>query len=670
MKRKKRGLFAILALVILLAGMLRGETVMTARAEAAVMAELESAFSIQAELLPSDKETYSVRLTVENQGPDWEGTVRLIANEDYRIPCAYDTELSLPQGSRKQFVVKVPLDSIDNTNGTVNVILLDRKGTVEARQEFNRLLLGQVEALSLGILSDAYSKLTYMDLGGEEIFFYNDYYPIKLVQLQQGSLEEELESLTFLVIDQYNTGILTQEELEAIEQWNRGGGVLILGTGAYAEDTLRGFAGGYLGLSCREIHAPEEGYALYSGAGSFADLSQLTLAELEGTADKINSFYTSWFDSVGNGSLCVTAYSLTELADLEETYWVLDRKDFVTQLLDNTSVYASMRYSAYSSYYDNSSYYIRRLLGIVGNSNSILNFGVLKWIVILYVIFVGPILYLILRLANRRELYWLAVPATALLGIGLVFLAGRGFEVVNTKVYSVTVKNLSGSGNGITYLYCYDADRREWSLRLAEGCEYAGPLNNTSYYGSSASDAYYYHIKKEGDTFFMGVKPDSNFEDSYFYLSSTGNDSGTEGSLLMQNMAANYWDGVSGTITNDTNKNIEYLAVLWNDSMYIFEGLPAGASCRLEEMPVLYDSSNFFYGSYIYDFMQDYYYDKDYGKVSTLAALGVGMYDAFYDALAQAGDNEFVVVGVVENWDKIVDDTCSEISYGCLYAVQ
>lgn len=526
----------------------------------------------------------------------------------------------------------------------------------------------------MGILSDAYSKLTYLDMGGQNIYFYNDLYPIKLVEMQQGSLVDELDALTFLVIDEYNTSILTEEELEAIELWNLNGGVLILGTGAYAEDILSGFDDGYLEISSGEIYAPgDEYWSEYDYMGSaYVDKSQLTIAELQGTGyestgytygDAYMDYYTGgWFKSMGDGSVCIVPYSLTELGSLDESYWYVMPEDFVLGLMENVCNYAASRYS--SSYYDNYVYEIQRLLGVMGNSNSILNFGLLKVLVVMYVIFVGPVLYLILRLLKRRELYWIAVPVTALLGIGMVYLAGRGFEVVSTKVYSVTVKNLSESENGTTYLHCYDANRREWDLRMADGCEYAGPLGSASRYGSY-EDSYYYHIRKEGETVFLGIKPETNFENSYFYLSSTAYNSGVEGSFFLQDISVDMGHAV-GTVVNDTNKDISYYAVVWNDSMYVYEGLAAGTSGRLQDMVPLYGMTSYYYGSYIYGFLSNYYDDGEYGKVSALAALGVGI----YDAMAQAEQDEFIVIGVVENWDKTVNDSCSEISYGCLYSIQ
>ena len=520
----------------------------------------------------------------------------------------------------------------------------------------------------MGILSDSYADLTYLDMGGEEVYFYNDFYPVRLVELQQGGLEDALDALTFLVIDKYNTDILTPDELAAIETWNANGGVLIIGTGAYAEDTLGGLEDSYLGITYNEIGT--SGDVPYYNEGANVDWSQLTTVALLNTSfgysTSYNDYYTgAFFGSIGNGSVCALSYSLVELGKADDFYLDTTQEELVNRFLENACGYARSRYSS-SSYYNDNNYYIQNMMGVVGNSNSILNFNVLKVIVVAYVVFAGPVLYLILRFLKRRELYWVAVPVTAVLGIALVFFAGRGFEVVSTQVYSVSVKNLSDSGKTVTYLHCYDANRREWDLRLADGCEYAGPLN-TSY--SYDEKSYYYHIKREGDTFFVGLNPDSNFEDSYFCLGRPASGDWVEGNISSQNLAidgSNTSRNLKGPVVNDTNQDMDYFAVIMNDSLYVFDGLPAGAVCDLQNTTPLYHTSGYYFSSYMYSFLDDFYDDGDYEKVSILSALGVGI----YSISQQLDANEFAVIGVMENWENTVNDDCSEISYGCLYSVQ
>lgn len=664
--RIKQGnsLFAVLRLWILLGIVLFSVFIGTG---IAVRAE-ESNFVIDATMLPVNSATYDVRINIENMGPDWEGTVRVIVDEEYRCPSAYDTVISLPQGSTKQFVVKVPVDSMEETDGTIRVSLWDKKSRKTTEKEFSRLLMDDADALSMGILSDDYSTLTYLDMGGEELYFYGKEYPIKLVELKQGSITDALDSLEFLVIDTYNTGVLTDEELKAIELWNYDGGVLVVGTGSYAEDTLKGLGDSYLEMQCGKIYAPGEVSQSYS---DYVDFSQLSIAELRDLRGQYTEQYlcNARTTAMGDGSVGILPYALTELAKMDDTFYQgYDQEFFVQNMLELVSSEASSRYSGSSYYaYDSGVNMIRRMLGMVGNSNSPLQFGVLKFLVVAYVIFVGPILYLILRFMKKRELYWVAVPVATVAGIILVFLAGRGFEVVDTRVYSVTAENLSDKGGSKTYLYCYDANRKEWDLKLSEGYEYVGALMNDNYNYDYEEDSYYYHMKKEGDTLSFGIKPGSSFEDSYFCAGKSRENTENVGTIESYGIMSDMM-GIQGTVTNGTKRDFLYYAVIVNGALYVYEDLPAGETCNLaEQIPVHISAQGYsIWSNYTYDFLDDVYDDKGAESAGMAAALGVGLCSAY----PENDIYRIVVIGVTEDWEKTVDDNCSEISYGCLYTIQ
>ncbi len=230
---------------------------------------------------------------------------------------------------------------------------------------------------------------------------------------------------------------------------------------------------------------------------------------------------------------------------------------------------------------------------------------------------------------------------------------------MHTNVYSVTVENLLDKGNDRTYLRCYDAGHKEWALRLAEGYEYAGPLDD-SYYRSSDED-YYYRIRKEGDRIFFGMNPSMGFEDGYFQA---GIVKEPEKGGIYSNLQYTGTQGIKGTVTNDTGKNFKYFAVCIGEELFIYENLPAGAEVNLKEAEIggYYDGMS----SYCYNFLWDAQDGELAEDIDILAALGVGIISANFE-----GDPyKTVIVGVTEDWDKTVDDNCSETSYGCLYAVQ
>lgn len=661
-KRKwSKGLLLVLSLCFFVGIMCLGPSGMQASAK-------EDPFKVQAVLLASDGDTYDVMVTVENAGADWEGTVRLKVDESYRMPAAYDTVIALPQGSTKQFVVKVPKNSIEDTNGTVEVRLLDKKDKVIAFKEFKHLLFQEQDMLGMGILSDNYASLTYLDMGGEELYFYGDFYPIRLTEVTQDNLVDTLDTLEFLVIDDYNTGILTEEELDAIELWNIDGGVLLVGTGSRGSDTLKGFENGYLGIECAQVNVPGTGYQPHSEV----DFSKLTMAELR---DRNGNFYEEFstkimMHSYGDGAIGVLPYALTELAQMDESFYIsgINQEMYVLNILEYVSGEAQSRYNnnGYYSDYEIANN-VRRMLRVLGNSNSPLNFNVLKVLVIVYVILVGPVLYIILRMTKKKELYWVAVPVAALLGIILIYFAGRGFEVVDTRVFAVSAENLAGTGSRSSYLYCYDAGLEEWDLKLSKGYEYAGALYNNQYGYDAEASSYYHHIRKEGDTLFFGIDPTANFEDSYFLAGSAGGNSTDRGTIVANNVDRDFL-GIAGSVTNETNQDFLYFAVVVENYLYVYENLPAGATCDLAQAKTVYENTGSYdmRSDYLYDILNDKYRDKKYQEATELAALGVGLCIAY----PQTDNDALVVIGVAENAEKIVDDECKEISYGCFYVVQ
>lgn len=660
--KRNRKVFRMLILGILFCCLCLGSGGITVKAG-------EQSCIIDAEMLPSDKSAYEVQLTVENQGQDWEGTVRLTIGENYysgsygsASTCAYDTILSLPSGSTKQFVVKVPKDSLERTDGRVKITLLDKNEDITAQKEFNRLLQAQAKALSMGILSDEYLSLTYLDMGGNELYYKGSSYPIKLVELHQDNLSDTLDVLSFLVIDSYNTSVLSEQTVESIKRWLDNGGVLIIGTGSAAKEVLSGLPD--LDIQCAEIY--EKGEAQYGFYGhADVDISQLSMAELVDGNNKYEETYgvlaqaCSW----GDGAVGILPYSLSEMGELDAYDYSDSQEEFVENILWRVSDYSTSNYGSGS--YDDARYTFNRFCRILGNGSNRLSFGGLKIIVILYVIFVGPVLYLILRFAKKRDLYWIAVPAAMLVGVLFVYLAGRGFEVTSTNVFSATIEDLSGRGNVQTYLRCYDAGHKEWDLRLAEGYEYAGPLEE-DYYRSGDEKNYYHHIKKEGDRLFFGVDPSAGFEDCYFLAGMAREPE--EGSISVE-LQTDGQLSVKGDITNGTKRDFKYFALIVNNHLSVYKDLPAGADIDLKRAEKVFDDTTGYYSgaeSYYYNFISDIQRKEKKKDVDVLTALGIGI-----SYLYTLEDPDMIaVIGVCENWDKAVDDNCNEASYGCLYVVQ
>ncbi len=618
-------------------------------------------FDAEAELLPANEETYDFRITVSNDGEDWEGSIRVLYDESYgKTPTAYDTVISLPEGSTKQFDIKIPMFTVDQIDGNLVVIFLDKKGKACEDFVFRNILRQGEDSLRMGILSDDYDALTFLDMGGYSLYYYGYEYPIKLKELNQDNLLDNLDTLEFLVIDTYDTSVLSQDVLYAIEKWNDAGGVLVIGTGKYAEKTLALFEDSFLELEIDAVYEP--GQAPSYESLDYVDWQELYWTEFWSSSEYYEPYpYQVLLRSYGMGSIGIMPYSLTEVADEDDSFYKsTNRQDFVFQLFDVISSESERRYN-----YNNHSYntnQLSRMLRMMSKANTDLNFGALKVVIITYVIFVGPVLYIVLRILKKREWYWVAVPVTTLLGIVIVFLAGRGFEVKDIQVFSVTNQDLSGKSTEEGFLYCYDAGNKEWGLALEGEYDFVSPFNSYSY----ADEEYYYRIIKEGDEITIGLKPSTNFEDAFFVTRKEEKSENVEGTIEIHSVSAS--GKLTGSITNATDQDFKYFAVLIGESMYVYEKLEAGETADLSKKECIYGTSQ-------YDIWYDYMFqvnnmlgEESPENITALSALGVGIAGTRYDKDVSLLDPDSVMVmGVVENWDVIAGEDCTERSYGCVY---
>lgn len=217
----------------------------------------EGVFSGDVKVLKQEDGKYVVQVTVENSGEDFTGTVQAIFGAGFDN-CAYNTEITLPAQGKKQFTISVAERSVNTVYGLCGLNFIDETGEVIQSISLKDVFGNVRSGISVGILSDQYSDLTYMDADGEPFYIQGRNYPLSLVELDNDNLAGYLDGLYFLIIDRYNVSVLSEENIQAIQDWVSDGGWLILGTGAYAEQTLTGFGKDFIDVDLMDISEPGE----------------------------------------------------------------------------------------------------------------------------------------------------------------------------------------------------------------------------------------------------------------------------------------------------------------------------------------------------------------------------------------------------------------------------
>ncbi len=634
-------------------------------------------FSGNVAMLKQEGNYYVMQVTVENRGEDFSGTVQAVFASSTFANCAYNTEITLPAQGKKQFTINVTNRAADTVRGVCALNFLDEKGNLLQTISLKNVFGSTASGIQMGILSDNYSGLTFLDAGGKDFAIQGTPYPLKLVELTQENLESSLGGLYFLVIDQFNVSSLGEENILAIQDWVKKGGWLIIGTGAYAEQTLSGFEEDFIGAEVLRVSEPGEQntatdkanryeyYYQYTNAG--VDFARMAIADLDYNKMSWNFEedveHPAFTGAVEDGAVSVLLFSLGE-----EELRKLD--DYVIQSIYENVMYRSESYYNYGADMEMEGMG-KRALAFIDNTSANVDFTWLEVLIGVYVVLIGPILYLILRRCRKSEWYWVCVPALGLVFIGGVFLFGQGAKVNGIRVYSVTAQR-ADSSHIDTYFLAYRSGIKEWNILLDDRYETAGPGLDGYYrsYGGNAND-YYYAVSSGSDGLSVGIKPQMNFDNGFLYAGGTAQ---SRGNLLGRDITVSAASGeIGGTVVNDTDCDLDYMAV-WLDEPYacimVVSDVKGGETIDLQQAVkdgrCVYQNSYSYYNQLLRHMLGIYGRGSNSYQEEDMAALLVGLGAAAEGS--QSGAQRAVIAGVVKDYEKAAAGRYNETSYGCLYS--
>lgn len=637
-------------------------------------AKTNEALTAEVTLLKQDTDAL-IQVQVKNSGEDFEGTVRVVFDGTTNDNgCAFDQWLALPQNGEKQYTFTVPSSDINQTRGAGIVAFLDKKEQVVESETFSGIFGKEKRGIPVGVLSDHYDQLGWLGMSGQTYYLHGRDQNMYLLQLDADSVQKQLDQLYFLVIDQFDVSTLGKETIQAIQTWVDQGGWLIIGTGERAKDTLGAFDPQFTQVTASAVSASGEsndaqknmqirnGY--YSFKDSGIDLTKMAVASLQCSAGNAydSDAFPGWVIPYGAGTVGVCAVSFGDQQMQKAS------SDLCYNIYDQVATYST----SISQYQNDEewSWNGRNAFHAIDSRNTSLDFSWLKILIIVYVIVVGPVLYLILRKAKKRDWYWLGVPALGIVFIGIVFFAGRNLKLHETRVYSVTAQQADGKKTGrITTCYnAYHSGVRSWSMKLKDGYEYAGTgMNQNSGVGTKKAEADRYHYRILYDNgITLGVKPQANFENEYLFAAGTADGCGeikTEHLVLTQNQQ-------SGTVINHTDYDFPYLLLMSDDYIMVLSDVKAGerisigsknAKIKVQQAIAYFDD--------VYSVLSTDDYNSsgiNYEHPDLVSALYLGICQVMRQ---NDVSGSVVVAGTVDSYEKTVKGKCSELSFGCLYTI-
>jgi len=296
---------------------------------------------------------FPVRVTVRNNGEDFEGTLGVNAYINKKTYDRFETPVSLPAGAEREYV----LAPVAYTRQGVFTAEMVKDGDVICAVNAEPERLANPSAMLIGVLSTRPQNLNNLTIDRE-----NDtlgrYELWQTVALTPETFPEEqrlMNSFGMIVTDDIDPYSLNLKQREVLDQWLRSGRILLCGGGAAGARAIDWFSG-YTGLQLtgmtnsdsavaglqQSIGRAETGekadvsIAVLEGAGTAADGTELLAKDAEGRG-------LVWRTPAGSGRIYTAAFEAGNPAlnamNLMHYYWqqLLVNNDSETY---NTALYA------------------------------------------------------------------------------------------------------------------------------------------------------------------------------------------------------------------------------------------------------------------------------------------------------------------------------------------
>ncbi len=591
--------------------------------------------------------TANVVVSLTNHGDNFGGYLRLCVSDRYGhndYLNGYECYVAVAEEETDTVTISFPvIEGMDLENAKFELQILNEKKTPLQYEKLYHLFDADASA-HIGILCDDPSALDYLVNYNSSGYGYYSYsgndrkWESQALMPSELTDEITLTTISMIVIDDYDVSSLKKEEITAIEEWVKEGGILVIGTGENGDETFDAFDPQMMEASLAS-RMPYDDYSYYASSGyiAFSDINY-------GSSYVQNMARDARMKTVGRGGIVLAQFALTD-PDLDRPY-------FAGDLFNTTSSFFS---TANIKNYVFTERELEKVFGVM-QGQAKLNAGLLTAIVVIYVILVGPILYLVLKKFDKREKIWYAVPIMSFVFVLLVFIASRGFSVRNRMFETIRVAKADGTGQEADYIFGFSASQKPWTVTLDDEMTTAGPIVlQDNYLDSGAEDQFHCLTSRSTKGVQIQYRPTQVFEAAYFKSRRPNPD---EYGALEYELELKR-SGITGTINNDTEYDFDYVLVVCDGYYQIIPDLESGDQYTLSG----YGRNSYSNAGDLAAYARKLYDQEDYRSAKLMAALTMAAHEL-------QGEGSFVV-GITTSKEKILQGVGnSEESFLCVYAAK
>ena len=287
--------------------------------------------------------------------------------------------------------------------------------------------------------------------------------------------------------------------------------------------------------------------------------------------------------ALGLGNIMVSGCSLA----LDEKYWDVIGNEILEQVKENLSQKKKQQLlmeRQQSHQYEN---YIYEQGLLVTETDRLPNLKLYAVILIVYILFSGPVLFVLLRKQGKSMLLWGLIPSVSILFSVFIYLIGTSTRIQNPYINYLSHLQLQGGGQAVldTCFRLTSGQNTPYQMVLKENCDIEPLVTVQSFDENSASEIksmntdYQYGIEYGNDETKISMEELSAFEGKNFQNEEVVRVEGdVETEISSNNMK------LQGTVTNTFSYDLEDCFLYDSGTVYYLGTIPSGKSVSLDEL--------------------------------------------------------------------------------------
>lgn len=357
---------------------------------------------------------------------------------------SYVQQVDLPKDTPKEVVIGVPGAVLNKDN---NQILFYEGSYTKGKQipfasGKNYVQASPYQGALIAVLSDDPDTMNFMNVlngKGNSV----NVFPLKNASVPSDGML--LNGLDVIVINNFASDTLSEPQRKAITDWVNGGGTLILAGGAGYAKTAAPFADitPVVADGTTTVHSLDELEKLggkplkLDGAFTISTAKAVEGAQIGIEADGQPLFASKAY---GQGSVQYAAY---DLAMEPVSSWAGHPDAWASILRNSLPMVGAQNGMYYNSLMDSLNYVLEYFPSLKMPS-----FTLLLWMLIIYAVVVAPLLYYILKKADKREWAWFLIPIIAVIASGSVYVVGSS-DKTRELAHTINLIELNGQGDAV-----------------------------------------------------------------------------------------------------------------------------------------------------------------------------------------------------------------------------